>query len=396
MNAHALTVLLAAGALASASPAAAAEHWAGAWGYASAPSAGAQDAVLPPGTYRYRVRLTQSGSAVRLTFANPEGEAPVAIARVAIAPALGAATQPNPSPGAEQVVTFSGAGTITLGGGRAMISDPVRLPIKAGTDLVVSVRFASPTRPARTNLGLPIAFAADDGNGFAAVKVRPYLTLVAVAAPASPCTIVAFGDSITDGFLAQSPTTRGWPGRLAERLRALPAARRCGVVNMGISGNRVLSDGRGPAALDRFWRDVAAVPGVTHVILLEGINDIGSGGSNGTPPMTAETLIAGYRQIVARAHSLGIRIIGATMTPAARAGYMSPTKDRVRKAANDWIRTGGAFDAVIDFDAAIRDPASPDDLGGAFDPGDHLHPNDAGYRAMGDAIDLGIFAPVKR
>jgi hypothetical protein len=200
--------------------------------------------------------------------------------------------------------------------------------------------------------------------------------------------VVAFGDSITDGFLGLSPQTRGWPGRLAERLAALPAVQRCGVVNMGISGNRVLKAGRATSALDRFWRDVASVPNVTHVIFLEGINDIGAGTETGPDAVTAEQLLYGYRQFVERAHALGIKVIGGTMTPALRAGYMSPVKERVRQSVNAAIRSGKVFDGIVDFEIAVRNPAAPADLRPEFDPGDHLHPNDAGLKAMGDAIDL--------
>jgi lysophospholipase L1-like esterase len=205
--------------------------------------------------------------------------------------------------------------------------------------------------------------------------------------------VVAFGDSITDGFLGLSAQTRGWPGRLAERMAQLPAARRCSVVNMGISGNRVLRAGRATSALDRFWRDVASVPNVTHVIFLEGINDIGAGSNEGPGAVKPDDLIRGYRQFVARAHALGIKVIGGTMTPALHAGYMSPVKDQTRMAVNAAIRGDRIFDGVVDFEAAVHSPAVPTDLRPEFDPGDHLHPNDAGLRAMGDAVNLTLLTP---
>jgi lysophospholipase L1-like esterase len=221
--------------------------------------------------------------------------------------------------------------------------------------------------------------------------VRPYLTQVSVREPAARCTIVTFGDSITDGFSGLSPSMRGWPGRLAERLALLAPERRCGVVNMGIQGNRLLSQGNGSPGLDRFWRDVASVPGATHVVLLEGINDIGAAGAN------APEIINGYRQFITRARALGLRVIAGTLTPAGGSGLISgtPAKDAARNQVNTFIRQGGAFDGVIDFDAAVLNPYAPAWLRPEFDSGDHLHPNDAGYSRMGDAVDLNMFAPTR-
>ncbi|HUD31309.1 MAG TPA: SGNH/GDSL hydrolase family protein [Novosphingobium sp.] len=376
-----------------ATPAHAAPTWAGAWGYAPADS-GAGEPVQPAGTYRYRVRLTQAGDAMQLTFSNAEGDRPLAIAAVSIASPSGpVGTEIGANP--VHPIRFSGQPSAALPRGHTLVSDPITAPFRNGQDVIVSVTFSTPTRPARTNLGLEMAFAplSTGTPVFTPIQARSYLSLVSVRAAQAPCTVVAFGDSITDGFLGLSPQTRGWPGRLAERLAALPAARRCGVVNMGISGNRVLRDGRAISALDRFWRDVASVPNVTHVIFLEGINDIGAGTDQGADAVKPEALIHGYRQFVARAHALGIKVIGGTMTPALHAGYMSPAKEQVRLAVNTAIRSDRIFDGVVDFEAAVRNPAAPADLRPEFDPGDHLHPNDAGLRAMGDAVNLSLLAP---
>lgn len=364
--------------------------WAGAWGYAPADSA-PNEPEQPAGTYRYRVRLSQAGDAMQLTLSNAEGDRPLAVSSMTIASPSGpAGTEIGANP--VQAIRFSGSQSVTLPRGETLISDPVNAPFRLGQDVIVSVTLATPSRPGRTNLGIEMAFAPTGANSaFAPIKVRPYLSLVSVRSAAAPCTVVAFGDSITDGYLALSTQTRGWPGRLAERFAGLPAARRCGVVNMGISGNRVLKPGRATSALDRFWRDVASVPNVTHVIFLEGINDIGNAPESGPDALTPEHLLFGYRQFVARAHALGIKVIGATLTPALRAGYMSPAKEKTRQAVNAAIRSGKIFDGVVDFDAAVRDPAKPADLRAAFDPGDHLHPNDAGLRAMGDAVSLDLF-----
>ena len=204
--------------------------------------------------------------------------------------------------------------------------------------------------------------------------------------------IVAFGDSITDGYLSTTGANRRWPDRLAERLTARFPGRAVAVVNAGIGGNRVLSEGAiaifGQSALSRFDRDVLSVPGATHVIVLEGVNDLGA---SRTAPPTAAELIAGYRQLIARAHAHGLKIIGATILPYGGAGYFGAPGEAQRQAINTWIRTGHEFDGVTDLDAATRDPAKPERLRADLQSGDWLHPNDAGYRVMGEAVDLGLF-----
>jgi lysophospholipase L1-like esterase len=202
--------------------------------------------------------------------------------------------------------------------------------------------------------------------------------------------VVAFGDSITDGSNAGTGLDRGWPGGLARRLQAEAGPTKWRVINAGIGGNKLLADGMGTSGLSRFDRDALAVPGVSVVLLLEGINDLG--GAAQALPLRAG-LIAGYRAAIGEAHARGVRIIGATMTPfeGVDAGdYYTPAKDGVRRALNDWIRAGHGFDGVIDFDAALRDPEDPGRMQARYDSGDHLHPNAAGYQAMADAVDLGL------
>jgi lysophospholipase L1-like esterase len=387
------TILAALLAIALPATAQAAPVWAGAWGYAPADMPAQYATAMPPGTYRYRVRLTQAGDALQLTFSNAEGDVPLAIASASVASPSGPAGT-EPAANSVRPLVFSGRSGVALPAGHAVISDPLVVPVAYGQDLIVSVTFSTPTRSGGTSVAMEMAFAPEGaGKPFAPIQTRAYLSLVSVRAPVAPCTVVAFGDSITDGVMSTSLQTRGWPGRLAERLGALSPARRCGVVNMGISGNRVLRPGRATSALDRFARDVASVPNVTSVIFLEGINDIGNSAATGADVVSADSLIHGYRQFVARAHALGIKVIGATITPALHAGYMSPAKEQVRAAVNTAIRTGKIFDSVVDFDAAVRNPAAPSDLRPEFDPGDHLHPNDAGLRAMGDAVNLAALAP---
>jgi len=232
-----------------------------------------------------------------------------------------------------------------------------------------------------------------------------FLMGIDVAAPASAGTIVAFGDSITDGARSTSDTNHRWPDILAARLRERKGGPRFGVLNMGIGGNRILNDGAvakaprsGINALARFDEDVLAQSGVKYLVILEGINDIGHIGPSSLPQenVTAADMITGLKQMIARAHEAGIKVVGGTLTPfdgpsQSSRGYFSPDKEKIRAAVNEWIRNGKAYDAVIDFDKAVRDPANPNVMAKAFDSGDSLHPNDAGYEAMGQAIDLTIF-----
>jgi len=226
-----------------------------------------------------------------------------------------------------------------------------------------------------------------------ALSSREIVSSVLVLSEKAARTIVAFGDSITDGFGAKDPLLRGWPGQLAHMLNEKRIAN-VGIANAGIGGNRVLRDEVGQSGLARFDRDALAVPGVTDIVLLEGINDLGLSGlpnprTNGQhATIGADDLIAGYRQLIVRAHARGIKVHGATLTPFLGSpfpGYATPEKEVIRQAVNRWIRTSGEFDSVIDFDAAVRDPSRPDHILPAYDCGDKLHPSDAGYAAMAKA-----------
>ena len=226
-----------------------------------------------------------------------------------------------------------------------------------------------------------------------AVTTQSYYWLagIDVVAPAGASLIVAFGDSITDGARSTPDTNHSWPALLAARLAAQKATANIAVGNMGIGGNRVLRDVTGVSALARFDRDVLSQPGVKWVMVLEGINDIGRGATTPAEMVTADDLIAGYKQIIERAHTHGIKAIGCTLTPFEGANYSREEGEAVREALNTWIRTSGAYDAVVDFEAATRDPNNPKRFRADLDPGDHLHPNDAGYQAMADAVDLSLF-----
>jgi lysophospholipase L1-like esterase len=213
------------------------------------------------------------------------------------------------------------------------------------------------------------------------------LARVEVVAEKGARAVVTFGDSITDGARSTVDKNARWPDELARRLAA--KGTQVAVINAGISGNRVLGDGAGYSALARFDKDVLMQTGVTHVIVLEGINDIGIARANASP--SADDLIAGHRQLIARARARGLKIYGATLTPFDGAAYYTPEGEAKRQALNNWIRTSGEYDGVIDFDKLTRDPAAPSKFSAAADSGDHLHPGDTGYKAMGTAVDLGLF-----
>jgi lysophospholipase L1-like esterase len=293
-----------------------------------------------------------------------------------------------------------------------MLSDPVNLTVPAFADLAIDVfvpgDLGSGSSPITFHNGAnQTSYVSATGNqvGQAAFQsaaiTRSWFLLsrVEVVAPARTTAVAAFGDSITDGTRSTPDTNNRWPDHLARRLASQGST--VALMNVAIAGNRVLSEGVAPVgfggnaginALARFDRDVLALPGVTHVIVMEGINDIGNSGQNGIVA-TADDLIAAHKQMIDRAHERGLKVYGATLTPFEGAAYFTAEGEEKRKALNQWIRTSGAYDGVIDFDMVVRDPSAPGRIKSAFDSGDHLHPNDAGYKAMGESIDLALFKP---
>jgi lysophospholipase L1-like esterase len=392
--------------LTAASPSwAASAHWVGAWGASpTAPqpaSPGVPERLLSPRfenqTIFQVVRLSAGGQRLRLRLTNEYGVRPLKIGalRVAVVDAQGMDV-----PGSARVVTFAGARTTSIPPGAPMLSDPVDLPTPRLARLRVSLYLPDQTGPCTCHMSGQEYVSVDGPGDLTAqpaptptgpAQFRAFLSGVEVEPGAQSRVIVALGDSITDGYLSTPGTDRRWPDRLAERLVERHPKRTFGVVNAGIGGNRVLSDAvvavMGQSALTRFDRDVLSVAGATDLMVLEGVNDLGA--RVGRP--SAEDLIAGYRQLIARAHAHGLRIIGGTILPYEGAGYFTAEGEATRQAVNAWIRAPGNFDAVIDFDAAIRDPAKPSRMRAGWHAGDWLHPNDAGYRAMGDAVDLALF-----
>jgi lysophospholipase L1-like esterase len=344
------------------------------------------------------VRVSAGGDRLRVVLSNAFGTAPVDIgaAHVALRDHDAAVKASSVKP-----LTFGGRTAGKILPGATMVSDAVELTVPAVSDLVVDLflpgDLGTGPSPVTTHNGASQTnYLSGTGNhsGEPAMTAERtagawfLLARVEVASTPGSGTVVTFGDSITDGARSTLDTNSRWPDYLARRLAARKG-KTIGVLNAGISGNQVLGDGAGVSALARFDRDVLMQTGVTHVIVMEGINDIGIARSNPTP--SAEDLIAGHKQLIARAHARGLKIYGATLTPFEGAAYWTTEGEAKRQALNQWIRTSGAYDGVIDFDQVTRDPAAPTKFMPAYDSGDHLHPGDAGYKAMGEAVDLKLF-----
>lgn len=402
------------------------QHWIGTWFAPSTarvdppstqPAAVALAQALPVGgqsplhftdqTLRQIVHVTLGGARLRVVLSNTFGTAPLTIGAAQLARRDKDAAIVARS---NRVLTFGGAARTSVPSGAILISDPVDLVVPDFADLAIDLYLPGDTAAMKSPITThPAAwqtnYVSEPGNYAGAVTMPVqtttayrrgdglvsatwfFLTRVEVLAAPQVGAIVAIGDSITDGTASTIDTNNRWPDHLARRLAT--AGVRMAVVNAGIGGNRVLSDGNGPSALSRFDRDVAAQPGVTGVIVLEGINDIGQARQNPSP--SAADLIAAHQQMIERAHARGIRIFGATLTPFEGANYWTTEGEAKRQALNQWIRTSKAYDAVFDFDAAVRDPSHPTKTHTQYDPGDHLHLNAAGYQAVAGTIDPGLF-----
>lgn len=423
------TALILATGAAEAQPARPRENWIGAWGFAvvppppgiampvtapalvplaptPAPATPPTPLVENPGgvpiatltsdpsnlTIRQLARVSAAGKRIRLRFTNEGGSDVLNLGAVHVGIA-----GPDGSvvAGSDRTVTFEGMRAVAIPAGAPLISDPVDLPVKALDRLLISSYLPG----AATRTGHSLLHYISEGGDHTAAAQMPAQKLARVAALVSEVdvdattassVVVTLGDSITDGATSTANAFRSYPDRLAERLA--PAGK-WAVVNVGIGGNRLLRYGAAPNALARFDRDVLSVPGVKAIILLEGINDIGqSFKTTGVPdPVSLEALIAADKQIIQRAHDHGIKVIGALLTPYQGAGYASPAGEQVRTGLNNWIKTSGAFDAVVDFSAATADPANPLAFRPDYNITDKLHPNDAGYQAMANAVDLALF-----
>jgi lysophospholipase L1-like esterase len=389
------------GTAAAASP----DHWVGTW--ATSPFAAANhaspSAIAPLGgvdtTLREIVHISIGGSAVRIILSNEFGLEPLTIGAANIALSSGNGEIESSS---TNTLTFGGRSAITIPPGAMVVSDPANLKVPTFADVAVSLFIPAQSIQQISQHGFAdqTSYTAE-GNVVGAKTLEspkeiynwPFLKGIDVETSDKAASIVTFGDSITDGAHSTRNANARWPDVLARRLQANKKTADLGVLNEGIGGNRVLHDNTGPSALARFDRDVLAQAGVKYLVIMESINDIGHATDPAKPYdiVTAEDLIGGLSQLATRAHTHGIKVIGATLTPFVGAKYQSPAGEEMRQAVNKWIRTTNQLDGVIDFDKVTTDPTHPGMFLPLDDSGDHLHPGDAGYKAMGESIDLNLF-----
>jgi lysophospholipase L1-like esterase len=361
---------------------------------------------LRDATLRQIVHLSTGGPKVRIHFSNASGTEPLRFTSVHIARPLSTSSS-TVDPQTDRAVTFAGSADVIVPPGAEFVSDALDYAVAPLSDLAISFHLETAPGGQTSHPGSRATSYFVHGDFAAAANLINakhvdhwyQLSEIDVEASPSAATVVALGDSITDGHGATTNGNDRWTDVLARRLQASPATRSIGVSNQGIGGNHLLTDGLGPNALARFDRDVLAPAGVRWVIVFEGVNDLGGLTRDGeVAPADHAALVkrimAAYQQIILRAHAHGLRVYGATVTPFTGSDYYhpGPLNEADRQEVNTWIRTSGHFDAVIDFDSAVRDPQHPDRLQAAFDSGDHLHPSPAGYRAMGEAVPLALFA----
>ncbi len=376
-------------------------HWVGTWTTTPAPVEGV---ALGNQTVRMIAHLSIGGSRLRVRLSNACGARKLAIGAAHVGLRSEGA---GIVPGSGRVLTFNGSPTITIAAGALVVSDPVELEVPPLADLAVSVYLPGDVTESFQVTGHGNAHQTNyisPSGDFAAATELPvqetteaflFVSGVEVLASRETGGIVTLGDSLTDCNLSPLDANHRWPDQLARRIVARSGGRKLGVMNQGIGGNRILHDGRGDSGLRRFDRDVLAQPGATHVIVLLGINDIRNRSGNPDEVVTADEMIACLHQLTVRAHARGLKIFGGTLltfeNETFNPGFYTPEGEAKRQAVNAWIRQSGAFDAVIDFEAALRDPGHPTQMLPLYNCGDHLHPSDAGYLHMGDVIDLALF-----
>ncbi len=408
-----LILLAALGGLANhshAQPGTQAQHkWAATWG-ASQQVPEPQNAIpfedLRDATVRQVFHLSLGGPSVRVHVSNAFGTEALHITSVHIAHPLSVAS-PAIDPETDKALNFAGSMDVTIPPGAEFVSDPVDFPVAALSDLAVTFHLGTPPAQQTGHPGSRATSYYVHGDQVAAPTLKEptrvdhwyQVSEIDVLAPSDSASLVVLGDSITDGHGATTNGNDRWTDALAARLQGSAATRNIGVSNQGIGGNHLLTDGLGPNALSRFDRDVLAPAGVHWLIVFEGVNDLGGLARDGEVSPAehkamVQRIVAAYQQIIVRAHAHGLRVFGATITPYTDSNYYhpGPLSEADRQSVNEWIRTAGHFDAVIDFDRVVADPQHPDRLLPAYDCGDHLHPSPAGYKAMGDAIPLSLFA----
>src|SRR6266851_5620457 len=354
-------------------------------------------------TLRMNIRASIGGDTLRVRLSNAYGSRKLVVgaARIGLRD-----TGPGIIPGSDRKLTFGGAETATIAAGALLVSDPVSLPLPPLCDLAISVylpgdlpasfgitgryarqtNYISPPGDFASAVAMPVGKITDDWY---------FVCGVDVLASRETGGIVALGDSLTDANISTIDAFCRWPDQLARRLQARSDGRPMGVMNQGLGGNRILHDIRGDSGLRRFDRDVLVQPGVTHATVMLGTNDLRNRWAKPEEEVTAEEMISGLKQLAVRAQTRGIKIFGATLTPFENETFLpgawTPERESKRQAVNAWIRDSGAFDAVVDFDKALRDPDHPTRMLPIYDCGDHLHPSDLGYNTMGDAVDLSLF-----
>jgi lysophospholipase L1-like esterase len=375
-------------------------HWVGTWTAAPAPAEGA---VFANHTLRMIPRVSIGGSTLRVRISNAYGIRPLAIGAACVGVR---SAGPALVPGSNRRLTFGGETSGAVAAGALIVSDPVELAFAPLSDLAVSVHLPQDL-PA--SFGITGRYARQTNyisppGDFAAEEVMPvgrltddwyFVCGVDVVAPKETGAVVAVGDSLTDANISTHDGHHSWPSQLARRLVARQRGRPMAVMNQGLGGNRILHDIRGDSGLRRFDRDVLAQPGVTHTVIMLGTNDLRNRPGKAEEEVTAAQMIAGLEQFAVRGQARGIKVIVATITPFENETFLpgawNPKREAVRQAVNEWLRKSGDFDAIADFDRALRDSDHPTRMLPVYDCGDHLHPSDAGYRAMGDAIDLALF-----
>ena len=385
-------------------------HWIGSWATSQQlvePQNALSQDDLRDCTLRQIVHLSLGGTKLRVHLSNRFGAAALRFVSVHVARAV-TPTSSKIERTTDKALTFSGSADVTIPAGADYVSDPIEFPATPFADIAISLRLETPTAQETGHPGSRATSYVTHGDHVSeeeladAKKVEHWYFISGIDVVAAPAAvaIVTLGDSITDGHGATTDANDRWPDVLAKRLQANAATRQVAVLNHGIGGNRILLDGLGPNALARFDHDVLAQPGARYLIVLEGINDIGTlSREHEVPAAEHDALVhhitAAYEQMIARAHTHGIKVFGATILPFVGSGYYHPgaAAEADREAINAWIRAPGHFDAVIDLDKVTRDPEHPERLKTAFDFGDHLHPSPEGYATMANAIPLSLFTP---
>jgi len=385
-------------------------RWVGSWAASQQlvePNNALSAEELHDATVRQIVHLSIGSSQVRLHLSNRFGATPLSLTSAHIARSV----SPDSSrivPATEKAFTFSGLPEVTIPAHADYISDPVSFPADALSDVAITFHIDVPPQEQTGHPGSRATSYVTHGNSISATELQGAKTVehwyfiagIDVPAPPEAGAIVVLGDSITDGHGATTNRNDRWTDVLARRLETQSSSHWWSVLNQGIGGNHLLTDGLGPNALSRIDHDIVAQPGVRYLIVFEGINDIGGLARNGEASRTehdalVRRIIAAYEQIIVRAHTAGIAVVGATILPFVGSNYYhpGPASEADRQAVNAWIRAPGHFDALVDFDQVTRDPQRPEQLLPAFDSGDHLHPSPAGYAAMGGSVPLSLFAP---